>query len=56
MSSKSIIPAKNALKAFRDSGYKGTASAIAEIIDNSIEAESKNIDIIAFEEIASFSK
>lgn len=56
MSSKSIIPAKNALKAFRDSGYKGTASAIAEIIDNSIEADSKNIDIIAFEEIASFGK
>ena len=40
-----IIPAKTAIKSFRDSGYKSTAAAIAEIIDNAIEAKAKNIDI-----------
>ena len=46
-----IIPAKTAIKAFMDAGYKSTASALSEVIDNSIEAESKNIEIIAFEEM-----
>ncbi len=30
----------------QDNGYKSTVSAIAEIIDNSIQAEAKNVDII----------
>ncbi len=46
-----IIPAKTAIKAFMDAGYKSTASALSEVIDNSIEAESKNIEIIVFEEM-----
>tara|TARA_B100000787_G_C16192975_1_gene298702 strand:- start:1016 stop:2812 length:1797 start_codon:yes stop_codon:yes gene_type:complete len=37
-----IVPAKSALAAFRESGYKDTASALAEIIDNSIEAMENN--------------
>ena len=44
-----IIPAKTAIRSFRDSGYKNTAAAIAEIIDNSIEAKAKNIKILVFE-------
>jgi DNA mismatch repair ATPase MutL len=30
----------------QDNGYKSTVSAISEIIDNSIQANAKNIDII----------
>jgi hypothetical protein len=45
-----IIPAPTAIETFRDSGYKSTAAALAELIDNSIEAEAKNIQVITFEE------
>lgn len=45
-----IIPAKTAIKTFRDAGYKSTAAAVSEIIDNSIEAEAKNIRIIVTED------
>ena len=46
---KPIIPAHTALETFRDSGYKHTASAIAELIDNSIEAKANHVKILAFE-------
>lgn len=49
MDDRSIIPASTAIETFRDSGYKSTASALAELIDNSIEADADNIQIIAFE-------
>ncbi|ATX81730.1 Histidine kinase-, DNA gyrase B-, and HSP90-like ATPase [Mariprofundus ferrinatatus] len=45
-----LIPAKTAIQTFRDAGYKNTASAVAELIDNSIEAKAKDIQIITFEE------
>lgn len=45
-----IIPAPTAIETFRDSGYKSTASALAELIDNSIEAKAKNIQILTFED------
>jgi len=45
-----IIPAHTAIKTFRDNGYKDTASAISELIDNSIDAKAKNIQILVFEE------
>ena len=32
-----IIPAKTAIRAFMDAGYKSTASALSEIIDNFLE-------------------
>ena len=32
----------------RDAGYKNTSYAIAEIVDNSIEANAKNINITLF--------
>jgi hypothetical protein len=44
-----IIPAKTAIKSLRDAGYKNCASALSELIDNSIEAKAKNIKILVFE-------
>ena len=44
-----IIPADTAIETFRDNGYKNTASAISELIDNSIDAKAKNIQILIFE-------
>tara|TARA_Y100001934_G_C12362889_1_gene781726 strand:+ start:1411 stop:3156 length:1746 start_codon:yes stop_codon:yes gene_type:complete len=35
-----------AIRALRNSGYKSTAHALAELVDNSIEAEAKNIEIV----------
>ena len=37
-------------KALRDSGYKNTAYALAELIDNSIQAGAENIEVICLEE------
>jgi len=45
-----IFPAKTAIDTFRESGYRNTASAIAELIDNSIEAEADDIQILTFSE------
>ena len=47
--SKSIFPSKTAIETVRDNGYNDTASAISELIDNSIDAKSKNIQILVFE-------
>ena len=35
----SIVDTPNAFEALRDSGYMSTTHALAELIDNSIEAE-----------------
>ena len=48
MSKPPIVPADTAIETFRDNGYKDTASAISELIDNSIDAGAKNIQIIVF--------
>lgn len=48
--SSPIIPAPTAIETFRDSGYKSTAAALAELIDNSIEADASTIQILTFEE------
>ncbi len=45
-----IIPAPTAIETFRDSGYKNTAAALDELIDNSIEADAKTIQVLTFEE------
>lgn len=37
------------MRAMLDNGYKSTDYAIAEIIDNSIEAQAKHIDILVFQ-------
>ena len=41
----SIIDAKMTVKAMRDSGYKSTTHALAELIDNSIESEATVIEV-----------
>lgn len=41
----SIIALDKFIQATRDSGYKGTASAISELVDNSIQAGAKRIAI-----------
>jgi len=45
MNSKNIVNYHNFILAARDSGYKNTASAISELIDNSIEARATQINI-----------
>ena len=40
-----IIPAHTAITTFRDAGYKNTAAAVSELIDNAIEAEATDIEI-----------
>ena len=42
-----IIDAYLGLTALRQAGYRSTATAVAELVDNSIEAEATQIDIIA---------
>ena len=44
-----IVPANLAVKAMRDNGYKNTAYAIAELIDNSVQAEAKNVELLCRE-------
>lgn len=45
MSSFSIVRQDQFIHATRDSGYKGTASALSELIDNSIQASASNVSI-----------
>ncbi len=44
-----IIPPELAVRAMRDSGYRNTAYALAELIDNSIQAKAINVDVICTE-------
>ena len=44
-----IIPPELAVKAMRDSGYKNTAYALAELIDNSVQAHADNVEVICLE-------
>lgn len=48
----SIVDIRNMGDALRNTGYKNIESAIAEIIDNSVEANAKNIFIVLREGIA----
>src|SRR5439155_2546284 len=41
----SIIALDKFIQATRDSGYKGTASAISELVDNSIQAGATRLEI-----------
>ena len=45
-----IIPPDLAVRAMRDSGYKNTAYALAELIDNSVQANATGVDVICIEE------
>ena len=41
----SIVAVSKFIQATRDSGYKGTSSAIAELIDNSLQAGATSITV-----------
>ncbi len=43
------VPANLAIQAMRDSGYKNTAYAIAELMDNSIQAEAAQVELLCHE-------
>lgn len=45
-----IIPPNLAVRAMRDSGYRNTASALAELIDNSVQADASDVEVICIEE------
>ena len=40
-----IIPPNLAVRAMRDSGYQNTAHALAEIIDNAVQAEASLVEL-----------
>ena len=44
-----IIPAELAVRAMRDSGYRNTDYALAELIDNSVQANASQVDVICIE-------
>ncbi|KYG59885.1 ATP-binding protein [Planococcus maritimus] len=46
----SYVPPSLAIQAMRDNGYKNTAYAIAELIDNSIQAGAKNVELLCAEQ------
>lgn len=47
--SHSILPPHLAVKAMRDNGYKNTAYALAELMDNSIQADAKMVELLCGE-------
>lgn len=46
---RSLFPSNFTIRAVRDSRYHNTAYAIAELIDNSIEANARQIDLLCME-------
>jgi hypothetical protein len=46
MSKVEIIPAHLAVKAMRDNGYKNAAYALAELMDNSIQAGAEQVELL----------
>lgn len=46
---QSYVPAHLAIEAMRDNGYKNTAYAVAELIDNSIQADADFVQLICAE-------
>lgn len=46
---RSVFQGTHLVESMRSSGYKNTAYALAEIIDNSVEAQAKHIEIICTE-------
>jgi len=47
--SRPIIPAQLAVEAMRDNGYKNAAYALAELIDNSIQAGATKVELLCAE-------
>ena len=53
---KPMIPHRKAMTALRDIGYKNTTYAIAELIDNSIQAGAKNIELLCCDRVIPVNK
>ena len=45
-----IVPTSLAVKAMRDNGYRNAAYAVAELIDNSIQAKAKMVELLCADE------
>ena len=52
---RSLFPSSFTIRALRDSRYHNTAYAIAELIDNSVEADAPQIELLCMEEYESVS-
>ncbi len=48
---RSLFPSNYTIRALRDSRYHNTAYAIAELLDNSIEAHAEQIELLCMEKI-----
>ena len=48
---RSLFPSNFTIRALRDSRYHNTAYAIAELIDNSIDANAPQVDLLCMEEL-----
>ncbi|MDG6079025.1 ATP-binding protein [Erythrobacter litoralis] len=46
-----VIPQNLAIEAMRDSGYRNTAYAIAELVDNSVQAQAQDVQLFCVEEL-----
>lgn len=49
MSKVEIVPAHLAVKAMRDNGYKNAAYAVAELMDNSIQAGAQRVELLCIQ-------
>lgn len=47
-----IVNASMFLDALKNSGYKGTDNAVAELVDNSFDADAQNVFIIGEQNVA----
>jgi hypothetical protein len=45
-----IVPTKLAIEAMRDNGYRNAAYALAELIDNAVEAGAKSVEVLCSEQ------
>jgi hypothetical protein len=52
----SIVPAHLAVKAMRDNGYKNAAYAVAELMDNSIQAGARHVELLCAEQFVANSQ
>ena len=52
----SIVPPHLAVKAMRDNGYKNTAYALAELIDNSIQAGATRVELLCSQQTVQLSQ
>lgn len=50
MTGQTYVPMKLAIEAMRDNGYKNTVYAIAELIDNAVEAGAREIELLCADE------